>query len=78
MDLNSDKYKDIIKKTIIWNTIIETFFKEKNIDLTPYLISIKINNNKILIKTNKPLINNELIIIQDKIIINLSEKLKKI
>lgn len=78
MDINSTKYKDIIKKTIIWNTIIETFNIEKQIDITPYLISIKLQNNKILIKTNKPIINNELIIIEKKIIINLEDKLKKI
>jgi ERCC4-related helicase len=62
-------------KSIIWNTIIEVFKWEKNIDITDYLSSIKINSVKITIKTTKPIINAELHTIDDKIKKSLIEKL---
>jgi hypothetical protein len=33
---------EIIIQSIIWNTIIEIFKTKKNIDLTTYLVSIKL------------------------------------
>jgi len=68
---------ETIIKSIIWNTIIDLFSREKNIDITPYLISITINKNNIKIKTNKPIINTELLTIDDKIKDTLKEKFKK-
>ncbi len=59
--------KELIIKSIIWKTIIDLFKKEKNINISNYLISIKINWNKIIVKTKKPLINSELLMINDKI-----------
>jgi len=68
---------ETIIKSIIWNNIIELFKLEKNIDLTPYLISVTIKWKNILVKTNKPIINTELLTIDDKIKGVLNEKFKK-
>ncbi|MDQ7010055.1 MAG: hypothetical protein Q9M94_07230 [Candidatus Gracilibacteria bacterium] len=66
---SSGKTKVIIQ-SIIWNTIIEIFKLKKNIDITYYLVSIKLKGENILVKTNKPIINTELY--------NYSEEIKKI
>jgi ERCC4-related helicase len=70
--------QNVIIKSIIWNTIIEVFNVEKNIDITNYLNSIKINGEKITVKTTKPIINAELQTIDDKIKQSLIEKLWKL
>jgi len=67
-----------IIKSIIWNNIIDLFAKEKNINISPYLISVTIKQKTIFIKTNKPIINTELLNIDDKIKNIIKEKLKKI
>ncbi len=66
------------KKSIIYNTIIEVFLKEKKIDIKKYLISIKKVWNIFLVKTNKPIINTELYLLNEKIKKESLEKLKKI
>jgi hypothetical protein len=43
MKLNiPDDKKELFIKTSIWNSVIEVFKSEKNIDITEYLISIQI------------------------------------
>jgi hypothetical protein len=59
MDLKTHK-NPLIIKSIVWNTIIEVFKREKSIDITDKLISITINKNSITVKTQTPLINAEL------------------
>ena len=80
MEISSKKnnLNETIIKSIIWNNIIDLFISEKNIDITPYLISITIKWKNILIKTNKPIINTELLILDDKIKNILNEKFKKL
>lgn len=58
--INRTWKQEIIIQSIIWNTIIEIFKAKKNIDITSYLVSIKLKWENILIKTNKPVINTEL------------------
>ncbi len=70
--------KDVIVKSIIWNTIIGIFKLKKNIDITPYLVSIQLKNNIILVKTNKPIINSELLLLDEEIKKALKERLLKI
>jgi len=74
---NKNKISEVIIKSIIWNNIIDLFKNEKNIDITPYLISVTIKWKNILVKTNKPIINTELLTIDDKIKGVLNEKFKK-
>jgi len=59
--------EDVIIKSIIWNSVIDVFKNKKNIDIASYLVSIQLKKNIILIKTNNPLINTELLLIDDKI-----------
>jgi len=75
--LAKNKLSDTIIKSIIYNTVIEVFKNEKNIDLNNYLSSIILNWKTILIKTNKPLINSELILLNDKIITNITNKFER-
>ena len=74
---NSGK-QDAVIKSIIWNTIISIFLEIKKIDITPYLISIKINWDTILVKTTKPAINFELNNIKEQIKKASLERLKKL
>ncbi len=73
---NKNKNKLIIK-SIIWKTIIDLFKKEKNMDISNYLISITIKWKNIIIKTKKPIINTELLLINDNIKDISKKKLKK-
>jgi len=59
--------EDVIIKSIIWNTIIDIFKTSKNIDIAPYLVSIQLKQSTVLVKTTKPIINTELLILDNKI-----------
>jgi len=76
--LAKTKLSDTIIKSIIYNTIIEIFKNEKNIDLQKYIVSVKLSWKTILVKTNKPLINSELLILDNKIKKNLKEKFERL
>lgn len=67
--------EEVIIKSIIWNTVILEFKKEKEFDITSSLVSIRLKNNIIFIKTTKPIINSELSLIEKEI---KKESLKKI
>lgn len=74
----NEKKTELFIKTSLWNSIIEVFLKEKNIDMSSYLVSIQIKNQTLLIKTNNPLINSELNLFYDKIIFSFQNKIKNI
>lgn len=79
MELNIPLNKqEVFIKSLMWNSIIEIFNVEKNIDISNYLISIQLRWKTILIKTNKPLINSEALILDDKIKNLFQEKIKKL
>lgn len=79
MQLNIPVNKqEVFIKSIMWNTIIEVFKSEKNIDITSYMISIQLRWKTVLLKTNKPIINTEALMMDDKIRLLFSEKIKKI
>jgi hypothetical protein len=78
---------EVIIQSIIWNTIIEIFKEKKNtpwkkspggIDITSYLVSIKLKWENILVKTNKPIINTELYNYSEEIKKASSEKIKRL
>ena len=75
--LNKQK-SELFIKTSLWNSVLEVFLQEKNIDLTPYLISVQIKWNTLLLKTNNPLINSELNMFYDKIYLVFSKKIKNL
>lgn len=79
MQLNIPENKqEVFIKSIMWNTVIEVFKSEKNIDITSYMISIQLRWKTVLIKTNKPIINTEALMYDDKIKSLFSLKIKKI
>ncbi|MDP2090805.1 MAG: hypothetical protein Q8K30_04375 [Candidatus Gracilibacteria bacterium] len=79
MQLNIPENKqEVFIKSIMWNTVIEVFKSEKNIDITSYMISIQLRGKTVLIKTNKPIINTEALMYDDKIKSLFSLKIKKI
>ena len=69
---------EVVIQSIIWNTIIEIFKTKKNIDITSYLVSIKLKWENILVKTNKPIINNELYLYSEEIKKISKQKIEKI
>lgn len=75
--LNKDR-EELFIKTAIWNSIIEIYKLEKGIDISEYLISVKIRNNIIIVKTNNPLINWELLNHNDKIVKSFKNKIKNL
>ena len=77
LNIRQDKQEVFIKSTM-WNSVIDTFKSEKNIDITNYMISIQLRWKAILIKTNKPIINTEALMLDDKIKELFSEKIKKL
>jgi hypothetical protein len=77
LNISLDKQEVFIKSTM-WNSIIEVFKSEKNMDITKYMISIQLRWKTILIKTNKPIINTEALMFDDKIRQVFAEKIKKI
>jgi hypothetical protein len=76
--LAKTKLSDTIIKSIIYNTIIEIFKSEKNINLKNYIVSINIKWKTILVKTTKPMINNELLILNEKIKSKIDDKFNRI
>lgn len=45
---------------MVFHIIKELFLEKKNIDITPFLISVKFQNNLIIIKSNKPIVSSEI------------------
>jgi len=38
----SDKKRELFLKTSLWNSIVDTFKDEENIDISSYLVSVQI------------------------------------
>jgi len=73
------KFKEeIIMKSLLWNSVVEIFSTEKQIELTEKLISIKKSGNIFRITTNNPLLNQEFLFLDQKIKDLFANKLKKI
>ncbi len=70
--------QEVIIQSIIWNTILDVFKSQKKIDIEKYLVSIKIKGGNILVKTNKPIINTELYLLNEEIKKTSQAKLEKL
>lgn len=70
--------QEVIIQSIIWNSIIDIFKMEKDINIEKYLVSIKLKWENILVKTNKPIINTELYLLNNQIKKVSEEKFKKL
>ena len=73
----SEQKKILFIKTSVWNSIKNIFQVKKDLDISKYLISIKILENKVIIRTNKPIFNSEAILLEDDIKWEINQKLKK-
>ena len=74
----SDKKRELFLKTSLWNSIVDTFKDEENIDISSYLVSVQIKWNTILMKTNNPLRKSELNLFYDKISFSFQNKIKNL
>lgn len=72
------KKTELFIKSSVWNSIVEVFLDKKQIDVSNFLISVKISWKKIFIKTNKPIFNSEAILLEQEIISLLKTKIEKI
>ena len=76
--ISRSKREEAIIKSLVWNSVVFVFKEEKEIDIKEYLISVRLVWNNVFVKTNNPLVNTELFLIDDKIKKLFSEKLKKV
>lgn len=76
--LNKTNKEDKIISSIIYNSIINDFLNIKKIDIKWKIISIKLNKNIILLKTNSPILNSEILTIKNILIQNIKTKLDNI
>lgn len=67
-----------VKSAVIFDSIIKCFLEKKSFDIKDYLISVKLIWNNLSIKTNKPIINSEIITIEDYLKNQIILKLNKI
>lgn len=75
-DLSSQK-RAIILKSTLWNTIGEVFLEKKNIDITTFISSIRLEKNILFIKFSKPLMKAEISLYLDIIEEQFYKKVKK-
>lgn len=64
--------------SIILKSIVDDFLKIKKIDISHFLISIQLKWNLIILKTNKPILNAEIMMIQNILVKNITQKLENI
>ncbi len=76
--INKLAKKDQLLSALVWNSVIEFYKTKKNIDISPYLISIKSKDWIFFIKTQNPMVNQELWLYQNEIIANIKSKLEKL
>lgn len=73
----SSQKKAAICKSLLWNTCVEVFQKERNIDITEKIVSVKKNNSHFLITFNNPLLKQEYLFLEEKISEIFHKKLSK-
>lgn len=76
--LNKSWKSDVVVKSIVYNTLIDFFIKEKNIDIKKYIKWINKKWNIIIVKTWKSILNTEIINYKWVIENTVKEKLEKI
>lgn len=76
--INKRNLNEMTIKSLVWNSIVEVFKQEKNIDIKLYLVSIQIKWKSIIVKVNKPIVKSEILLIEDKIKNEVLNKFKKV
>jgi hypothetical protein len=82
MDIANHKFfssqkKEAILKSLLWNSVVEIFKEEKDIDISEKMISIKKSEKTFRITTNNPLLQQEFIYIENHISEVFHKKLSK-
>lgn len=77
LDLNEEK-KEFFMKTFVWNSLVEFFKEKKDLDISEFLVSVKIFWKNITVKTNKPILNSEILLYKDEISLKIEKKFKNI
>ncbi len=67
----------VVLKSIFWKTVISEFQEQKNMDVEPYLVSSTLRGNIFFIKTNNPLINSEIMMLEWEILEKFHTKIEK-
>jgi|AYRF01.1.fsa_nt_gi hypothetical protein len=73
----SPQKKAAILKSSLWNSIIEIFLWEKNINVEKFLVSINLKDTTFFVSTKNPLINSEIQILERKILEKFEQKYLK-
>ncbi len=76
--INKRNLNEMTIKSLVWNSIVEVFNNEKNIDIKPYLVSIQIKWKSIIVKVNKTIVKSEILLLEDKIKNEVTNKFKKV
>lgn len=76
--LGRTKKTKSVESGIVFDVVKKVFFDKKGIDIHPYIISTQVDGNRIIIKTQKPLINSELLILEPEIKKALYERFQSI
>lgn len=73
--INKNSKKDQIISSFLWKIITQTYKEEKKQDISPYLVSTKLKNNIIYIKTTTSIANTSIKEIEGKLKKKLQTKL---
>lgn len=68
----------VILKSVLWKIVLDVYKSEKNIDISHYLVSITVRGSVFFVKTNKPIINQDLNNFKGTILHIFDEKMKKL
>lgn len=73
--LNRTEKQDSVIISLVRNQIVKTFIDYKNLNISKYIISITRKQNIFIVKTSKPILNQELISINKTILYNIYNNL---
>lgn len=72
--LNKTWKQEQIIKSIIWKSIVDIFKQKKNLDVNNYIISLKMSWNIVIITTQNPIFNSEIINYEQDILQDIYKK----
>jgi len=76
--INNKNLNDMTIKSLVWNSIVEVFKQEKDMDIVPYLVSIQLKSKSIIVKVNKPIVKSEILLFEDNIKKEVETRFRKV
>lgn len=67
LEIGQKKNRELLYKTLLWNSIREVFRDTFDIDVGEYLLSIIKKDKLFIVHTKKPILNTEAILYKEKI-----------